>query len=932
MPTINIPDLTERNKIGVDVNYPLNGDYLQTADIDGTAGVLVIGTGTGALRFAGVYNANNFKTINVTINNPTLDYQGLFGSTVGATIMGIADVTGTITGKDYVGMIGRAYSSAISLCKCSAVMSGASFVGGLVGNNVTTVAISNCHTVGAATAATNFAGGIVGYNATSSVTSCFSVGAIVATSYAGGLVGYNSASSSISYCYATGNATVTSNYAGGLVGLNTTSAIYTASIATGNYSGTYSTRLCGRDLSTEISTGAHLTVAQAQMPIHYLAWAWNFVATWVMPIVMPTITGKTISEAQNLLSAQGCTLSITSSVYHATVPAGQIITQSIAAGGTAGYPQLQAHGMPDSPRTGDVVAVTVSLGNQVEVQNTLGLTQAAAEALLAADAFTVTVVEATSETVAAGLVMAQDPAGGTLATYQSVVTITVSTGHADVSVPNVIGDILATAIDEIEASNLTADITEASSEVLARGYVISQLPVALASVAYGSSVAITVSTGTALISVPGILGLTQAAAESLITNEGFVPSATTAYSDWVLSGIVFEQSPVVDTFASVGSTVSFTVSEGIEPVAVPNVVGLSQVDAESNVSLALLTSETTFSNNNIVTSGLVISQNPDPDTIVDKGSIVEIVVSLGNETVEVPNTVGMSENDAISYLEGLGFTTASSYATDPIVIQDAVISQSPVYGTSVLYGTLVTITVSTGHETCVVPNVVGITEASAISGIEAEDLVAEINYDYSFTVDEGYVISQLPVSGETVNTGTTVVLQVSLGVGQTQVPHLTYMDQETAEAELVETGLTSSVTTSFSSSIPIDLVISTVPVYNTTVDLGSNVEIIMSLGTSTDVVPNVVGQLQATAESMIGIARLVPSVTLQYSPTVAAGYVISQSPIPNLTVAVGSTVQIVVSRGIQYVEIPNLIDMTKEDAIALLESLGIVVEIEYRAV
>jgi beta-lactam-binding protein with PASTA domain len=605
MPTIMITNVTElqamsSNLAGV---YQLANaiDASATSGWNAGAGFVPIGTGTGALRFTGSLDGAGYAITGLVVNRAASDYQGLFGSTVGATISNIADVTGVVTGKDYVGgIIGRAYSSAISLCKCSATVSGASYAGCICGINSTSSSITGCYATGNVTLTVHYAGALVGANQSSAtIIHCYSTGSASSASFAGGSVGWNSGATIIG-CFATGAASTSTQYANSLVGFTTNVSVI------------------------QSSTG--LTVPQAKDPRWYIAAAWDFTSTWVMPIAMPNIVGQTISAAQNLLSAQGCTLSITSSVYHATVPAGQIITQSIAAGGTAGFPQLQAFGMPASPKTGDVVAVTVSLGDQVEVQNTLGLTQAAATSLLTADSFTVTVNTATSETVAAGLVSAQSPAGGTLATYQSAVTITVSTGRANTEVPGVLGLSLLDATSAITAAGLVAANTTAYSNDFAAGLIISQSPAADTTVVIGSTVDIVTSLGVEQKTVPNVVGLTQAAAESAITGVSLVSSATTANSTTVAIGKVISQDPAAASTVDTGSTVDIVVSLG---ALVPDVVGDYYLCAKSLIESQSLVYASTMAYSATVPAGYIISQSPAAGASVAPGSTVTATISRG---------------------------------------------------------------------------------------------------------------------------------------------------------------------------------------------------------------------------------------------------------------------------------------------------------------
>jgi len=611
MPTIMVSNATELQN----VNLNLAGVYQQTANIDLTGVTFTpLGTGTTTGRFAGAYDGAGYTISNLTINTPASDYVGLFGSSVG-TITHVAVVGGSVTGKDNVGdLCGRNYGT-VSYCYAT----GNATAGGLVGINYAT--ISYCYATGDATAA-YYAGGLVGINY-ATISYCYATGNATATNYAGGLVGINYAT--ISYCYATGNATAT-NYAGGLIGYNYTDAIYAACFATGNFSGTYSNRLCGRDLSTAISTGACLTVAQSKDYQFPNAFDWDFVTNWEMAVVIPTITGLTCSQAGAALAAVGCTLGTVTEQYHATVPAGQIISQGTAAGGTAGTPKLKWQAAVSSPKTGDTVDVVVSLGNSVSVPNVKGLTQADATSLLSDFYFTATVVEATSETVAAGIVMSQSPAGGTNATYQSAVTITVSTGRAFTEVPGVLGLTTANATSAIEAEGLVASNTTAYSADFAAGLVISQSPAADTTVALGSTVNIVTSLGVEQKTVPNVVGLTQAAAESAITGVSLVPSATTANSNTVAIGKVISQDPAAASTVDTGSTVDIVVSLG---ALVPDIVDEYYLAGKALVECQSLVYASTMAYSATVASGYIISQSPAAGASVAPGSTITATVSRG---------------------------------------------------------------------------------------------------------------------------------------------------------------------------------------------------------------------------------------------------------------------------------------------------------------
>jgi hypothetical protein len=100
--------------------------------------------------------------------------------------------------------------------------------------------------------------------------------------------------------------------------------------------------------------------------------------------------------------------------------------------------------------------------------------------------------------------------------------------------------------------------------------VISQNPGAGASVAAGSAVNLVVSTGPAPVNVPNVVGLTQAAATTAITNAGLVVGAVTQQpSNAVPAGSVISQNPSAGTSVAAGSAVDLVVSTGPGSAATP---------------------------------------------------------------------------------------------------------------------------------------------------------------------------------------------------------------------------------------------------------------------------------------------------------------------------------------------------------------------------
>jgi hypothetical protein len=73
----------------------------------------------------------------------------------------------------------------------------------------------------------------------------------------------------------------------------------------------------------------------------------------------------------------------------------------------------------------------------------------------------------------------------------------------------------------------------------------------------------TYGTATEMVAVPDIVGMTQAAAESALTEAGLIEGdVTTAYSNAVVVDLIISQDPAAETVVDVGSAVNFVISLG----------------------------------------------------------------------------------------------------------------------------------------------------------------------------------------------------------------------------------------------------------------------------------------------------------------------------------------------------------------------------------
>jgi PASTA domain-containing protein/putative Ig domain-containing protein len=138
----------------------------------------------------------------------------------------------------------------------------------------------------------------------------------------------------------------------------------------------------------------------------------------------------------------------------------------------------------------------------------------------------------------------------------------------------------------------------------------------------------------ATIPVPDVVGLTQPEAEAKLKSAGLVVgSVTRASSATTPVGSVSSAIPATGAPVSPGSSVNLEVSSGLAQVAVPDVVGFTELAAETMLRSVGLTVDTvTKTSSNAVPAGGVISTNPPAGTLVSRASNVNLEVSTGQQT------------------------------------------------------------------------------------------------------------------------------------------------------------------------------------------------------------------------------------------------------------------------------------------------------------
>ncbi len=205
---------------------------------------------------------------------------------------------------------------------------------------------------------------------------------------------------------------------------------------------------------------------------------------------------------------------------------------------------------------------------RVSVPNLEGLTIEGAQQLLISNKLTLGAQSAEISDRPEGRVIAQQPAAGETIEEGQAVNVSVSSGKEKATVPQLVG---LSSVDDARTALLDANlkmgpITEEDSDQPA-GYVLSQSPLEGTQVNAGSTVAITIASGS--VSVPQVVGQQEAQARSDIVQAGFDPQVIYQDTGADVAGKVLAQSPQAGSKLDRGSVVTITVGRAVAVSAPP---------------------------------------------------------------------------------------------------------------------------------------------------------------------------------------------------------------------------------------------------------------------------------------------------------------------------------------------------------------------------
>jgi serine/threonine-protein kinase len=230
----------------------------------------------------------------------------------------------------------------------------------------------------------------------------------------------------------------------------------------------------------------------------------------------------------------------------------------------------------------------------------------------------------------------------------------------------------------------------------------------------------------------------------------------------------------------------------------------------------------------------------------------------------------------------------------------------------------------------VVPSIVGATQEEALGALSPLGLtlvISEKSFDEE--ISEGQIIESDPAGGGKVDAGGQVNAILSKGAERYLIPSLVGLTPEAAVNLLAKSPIkVGDLTEVFSDQAPRGFVISSSPAAGKKVKRDAVIDLLISKGIETIDVTSYVGKSADQALNELTEGGFDVETVNEFSESVLAGTVITQVPSGGAPLAKGAKITLTVSKGSQYVFIPNIFSLTEAKARAALADLELKVVVK----
>lgn len=191
------------------------------------------------------------------------------------------------------------------------------------------------------------------------------------------------------------------------------------------------------------------------------------------------------------------------------------------------------------------------------------------------------------------------------------------------------------------------------------------------------------------------------------------------FDENISSGVIIGSLPTGGGKVDIGGSVTLIISKGPERFTFGPLVGLTPQAAIAVIEkfpLRIGTTSEVFSNK--IPKGFVVGSNPKNGVKIKRGSLINIIVSKGVETIPLASYLGKGGEQALNELTDAGFDVESSFAFNESILAGAVVSQTPAGNIDAPKNSKVMLVVSKGSEYVYIPNLFSIQESVAINILE----------------------------------------------------------------------------------------------------------------------------------------------------------------------------------------------------------------------
>ena len=224
----------------------------------------------------------------------------------------------------------------------------------------------------------------------------------------------------------------------------------------------------------------------------------------------------------------------------------------------------------------------------------------------------------------------------------------------------------------------------------------------------------------------------------------------------------------------------------------------------------------------------------------------------------------------------------------------------------------------------VVPSLAGLTVKEATSTLKDLGLSLDVaTEEFSEDIPDGKIITSSPAGGGRVSPNGTVDVTISKGKERYAVPNLQGLKQDVAEQQLKDNKLVlGDVKEEFSAEFPKGFIMRSEPASGERVKRDSQVNLVISLGVEQVSFADYKGKSGEQALNELSDAGFDVKTKYVYSEDLPIGAVISQTPGAG-QIDKGSTITLLVSKGSEFVFVPNVFSVSEAKAVAALKDLDL---------